>query len=347
MDKEIIEKIIAAGNHAPSGSNSQPWKFIVKDNIIQVVTLPEKDHKVFNFRNRGTHIAHGALMENIDIASRFLGYEPKFELFPQKHISTTITLSPLKEVKDVGLYNSIFQRHTNRKPYEKEPLPQKEKDYLFQAVNRFTQCELITVQGEKIHQVAENLAFDILINLQNEVLHKLLFQEIIWKEEEQKHRHGLYIKTMEATPPKAFFFNLLKNWKVAKFFNKIKLLQKIYQESAKTNASAALMGAIVVEDYDDNFTQAGRLMENIWLRASKLDLNFHLITGVLFLWQQVNFGEKSIFSENEKDTINKAYKNLTEIFNVKNKIIALTFRIGRADKPLAISYKRPPEIVWE
>jgi hypothetical protein len=347
MDKKIIEKIIEAGNHAPSGSNSQPWKFIAKDNIIQVITLPEKDHKVFNFRNRGTHIAHGALMENIEIASRFFGYEPRFELFPQKHISTAVTLSPSKEAKTSDLYDSIFQRHTNRKPYKKEPLLQKEKDYLFQESNKFTQCELIIIEEEKIYQAAKNLAFDILINLQNEVLHKLLFQEIIWKEEDQKHRHGLYIKTMEATPSKAFVFNLLKNWKVAKFFNKIKLLQKIYQESTKTNSSAALIGAIVVEDHDDNFTQAGRLMENIWLRTSKLGLNFHLMTGVLFLWQQANFGEKSIFSEDEKSIINKAYKNLGEIFNVKNKTIALTFRIGKADKPLAVSYKRPPEITWE
>src|SRR3989344_6844296 len=139
MDKEIIKKIIEAGNHAPSGGNSQPWKFIVKNNVIQIIALPENDHRILNFKNRGTYIAHGALIENIDITSRALGYEPKFELFPKTNVSTSVTFYPLNGTREVDLYSYIFQRHSNRKSFKTEPLSQKEKEYIFQDVNKFPQ----------------------------------------------------------------------------------------------------------------------------------------------------------------------------------------------------------------
>lgn len=346
MDKEIIKKIIEAGNHAPSGGNSQPWKFIVKNNVIQIIALPENDHRILNFKNRGTYIAHGALIENIDITSRALGYEPKFELFPKTNVSTSVTFYPLNGTREVDLYSYIFQRHSNRKSFKTEPLSQKEKEYIFQDVNKFPQCELSVVEGEDIHRVAENVAFDTVINLQNQLLHKLLFQEIIWKEEEQKYRSGLYVKTMEVTPPKAFVFGLLKHWKIAQLFNKLKIPQKIHTESTKTMSSSGLFGAIVVSNDDKSFIHAGRLMENIWLRTAKLGLGFHLITGVVFYWQQINLGDNKIFSVEERNIINRAYENLSEIFKVKNRIIALTFRIGKADKPSAVSYRRPSKIEW-
>lgn len=347
MEREIIEKIIDAANQAPSGGNSQPWKFKVKNNTINVIALPEKDHPVLNFKNRGTYLTHGALIENADIAARALGYNLTFDLFPERDISVRITLEPLAGERSADLYNIIFDRHSNRKPYKTERLDEEEKNYLFQEINKFPQCKLAIVEREEIRRAAESLAFDIVIFLQNQLLHKLLFQEILWKEEEQKYRPGLYVKTMEMAGPKALVFRLLKNWKMTQFFNKMKLPQKIYEENVKTAASSGLIGAVAVRDEDINFIDAGRLMENIWLRAAKLGLGFHLITGVVFLWQQVNFGKREIFSEKEKDIINRAYENLRETFKIGDKIITFAFRVGRAEAPLAVSSKRPPDIEWQ
>jgi len=347
MDKDIIEKIIEVGNQAPSGGNSQPWTFKVKNNTIEVLAFPDKDHPVLNFRNRGTYVAHGALIENIEVAAHSLGYEPTFELFPEPNISVQITLNPSTETKENALFDSIYNRHTNRKPYKADPLTAEKKSYLFEEANKFPECELIVIEGEKIRRIAENLSFDIVIFLQNKVLHKLLFDEIIWSEGEQKYRTGLYLKTMEIAPPKSHIFKVLKNWKAAQFAGKLKLPQKIYKESVEKASAASLMGAIAVPNKDEHFIHAGRLMQNIWLRATKQDLAYQLITGVLFLWQQVNFGNQEILSEKEKHIVNTAYETIRENLGVQDKIIALTFRIGKAAEPLAVSYKRPPEVEWE
>lgn len=69
ISREVIQKILEAGAQAPSGSNSQPWRFEVAGGTISIIMLPEKDHPILNFRNRGTLLAHRALIENIVIAA--------------------------------------------------------------------------------------------------------------------------------------------------------------------------------------------------------------------------------------------------------------------------------------
>jgi len=349
MNKEIIKKIIEAGNQAPSGGNSQPWKFVVEDNVIHIILLPEKDHRVLNFKNRGTYIAHGALIENIYIAAQHFGYKTEVNLFPKSNVSASIIFSPLvEERRNEDLYQWIFERHSNRKKFKTDfSITEKEKDFILQDKERFIRCKLSLIKGPIIVDAAKNLALDTVVSLQNKLLHKLLFQEILWNEDDQKYRSGLYIKTIEIAPPKSFVFKLLSNWNVAKFFGKTKLLQKVYEENIKTTSSAKLLGFISVGDSNIDFIYAGRLMENIWLRCASLRISFHLITSLLFYWQQLNSGDKEIFSDKEKSLINNAYNNLSKIIGSgKNEIITLAFRIGKADKPMAVSYKRPPEIEW-
>jgi nitroreductase len=349
MDRNIIEKIIEAGNHAPSGGNSQPWEFVVKGNSVSIVALPEKDHKILNFKNRGTYVAHGALIESMEIAARHFGYETKFALFPSERISATLTFQPLDKeaTRATDLFEDIGRRHSNRRPYEKDILSDDKKLYLFEETKRFSQCKVATVEGKKINEIAADLALDVLLSLQNESLHKHLFQEVLWKEEDQKTRGGLYVKTMEMTGPKAIVFKLLSRWKIARFFNKAKLLKKIYQENAKTIAAAGLVGAIIVKDDDIDFIHAGRILENIWLRATKLGLSFQVTTGILFLWQQVELGKHSAFSEKEKITVKEAFARLKKLFGIEHGVIALTFRIGQSGAPSATSHKRAPQITWK
>lgn len=348
MNQEIIKKIIEAGNLAPSGSNSQSWKFKVSQNKLTVYLLPEKDHPVLNFDKRGTYIAHGALLENIEIASRYFGYKPEYEILPEENISFNIVFeeSESKTEEIENLYQAIFSRCSNRKPFKKDQLSQEQIDYLFQEKNKYPQCEVIYfTDNNQIQEIAKYLPFDILVFLRNKLLHQLLFKEILWKEEEQKVKPGLYIKTMEVPPPAVLIFKLLSNWKICNLLSKIH--EKIYEQSIKTASSAGLIGAIVAENKSSNFIYVGRLLENIWLRATKLNLGFQFISGIVFLWQQLNFGNKEIFSEKDKEIIDNAYNNLAKLLGLEdknNKVIAGFFRVGFADKPSAVSYKRPPEI---
>ena len=113
MKKEIILNILKAAVRAPSGDNSQPWRFEVSNNNnIKIYNLPEKDNPIFNYKQRGSHIAHGALIENIIIAAKENGMNVKVNLFPQGTSSdfiAEIDLLPDQSIKKDPLF-FIFSR---------------------------------------------------------------------------------------------------------------------------------------------------------------------------------------------------------------------------------------------
>lgn len=350
ISKDIFQQIIEAGNLAPSGSNSQPWSFKVIQNEkkIEINLHPDKDHPVLNFKNRGTYLALGALIENMKIASNKFDVDIDYELLlPENKCIVKLKEKQENYKHEVELFDYIFKRHSNRKPYKDIDITKEEKDYLFSKSSYFNKCDLKIIEDkEKIYDISKYLAYDVLINLTNKNLHQILFKEVIWKEDEQKLRPGLYVKTLEMVGPKVFVFKLLSNWKTCSFFNKIGLIKKIYEENAKTISQSSLLGFISIENKDENFVDAGRLLENVWLKATKLGLSFQLITGIFYFWQQVNFGNKEIFSKEQIDLINASYENIKKYLDGGNKITILVFRVGKSKPPLAVSYKRSPLIEW-
>jgi hypothetical protein len=353
MDKQIIEKILNESINAPSGSNSQPWEFIVKNDGIYLKYLPEKDHPVLNFNNRGTLIACGALAENISIVANHYGYSTQITLLEDKSnkIIAKFSFFQATNSSDKELYEVIPLRASNRKQFKKEPLNQEEKDYLFKEVNKFSDFKVAYLEDQnKINAVAKYLSYDIILNFKNETLRKIFFKELLFDDNLAKQGYeGLYVKTLELKPPQIFVMKLLRNDNVFKIFNKIGFINAIYKDVVKMNSSAGLLGSILTPNNDFSFFHLGRLLENIWLRATKLNLGFHLITGILFFWQQVNFGNKEIFNQEEIDLINNSHQKIRELFGFEtnNKIIGVVFRIGKSDRPSAFSVKKPPIIKFE
>src|SRR3989344_7641460 len=132
VSQETIANIIKAGTAAPSGGNSQPWKFEVRGDEVTVIALPLKDHPVLNFHYRGTWVAHGALLENIEIAAAHYGFNAETVIFPVKEGQNVIACITLQasEPKPSVLYDAIARRVTNRKPFALTPLSIDERSEL-------------------------------------------------------------------------------------------------------------------------------------------------------------------------------------------------------------------------
>ena len=150
--REVIKKILNTAVWAPSGDNSQPWRFEVRDRIIDVFCLPEKDNPIFNYRNRGTYLANGALIENIVIAASHEGYATEVKIFPDsanpKHIAQIELTS--SDPKAEPLYNYILKRASNRKFYQKnKTLSLEQKNTLLQASAAFAEVKTVFIEEKK------------------------------------------------------------------------------------------------------------------------------------------------------------------------------------------------------
>lgn len=355
ITKDGIKKILLESINAPSGSNSQPWEFIIneKENKIKIKYLPQKDHPILNYKNRGTLIACGAVIENILITANNYGYSTDLIIKDNfnNNIIAEIVLSQGESnyfVKD--LFEYIKNRTTNRKRFSKEKISEEDKKYLFSDLKKYGDFNFYIKEDEnEINELAKNLANDTYLNFKNPELHKILFKEILFDDKKaQEGEQGLYIKTMEFSSIQIPLIKLFKNRKLFEFLDKIVETSKnIYNDSKEMYSSCGALVAITTLNNQQDFINLGRLLENIWLKATKLDLALHLITGILFFWQEVNWGDKNIFNTEEKNIINKSYNEIKRIFGIKEDLIGLIFRLGKSDPPSVRSVKKEPIIIFE
>jgi nitroreductase len=350
---ENIYKILESGSKAPSGSNSQPWKFKISGNQIEILALPERDHPVLNFRNRGTWVAHGALIENLLIAASTFGYKATLELLPLSPLSkitARLTLFDNGEPSD-ELFNAINLRVTNRKPYTSLPLTEQQKNKLFAEAKKIGQGELKLIEDQNIIKIlAKASSMNEVILLENHAMHELFFKEIVWTEtEEKQQRTGLYLKTMELEPPQEKALRLFKKWGLMKFFNLFGAAKAIAKTNEKSYVSSPAIGAIIINNSDDAFLAAGRIMQRVWLEATNLGLSSHLMAGILFFAQRVEKEPDSIFSIKHQKLIAQAYKNIAQALEINepNKTVALLIRIGNGGKPSGTSSRFPIKQITE
>lgn len=343
--EEKIREILELAIHAPSGDNAQPWKFTIKNQEIYLYNLREADVTLYNFRHRGDFVAHGAVLENIVLTAAHEGYQTQLALFPDPTNPNLVAIVSLEKSQPQTdpLYPGILKRATNRKPYKTIPLTAQQRDALISAFKNFDGARLILLEDkEKIVSLARILSLNERLILENYYIHKGLFSYIRWtKQDEEKYRTGLYIKTLELKPLQEFAFKMFRKWPVIKLLGKLGIPKLVAKDSAKLYAASAGYGLIVVENESDQaFVLAGRMLQRIWLTITMLGLSLQPTVALLYLAQRINAGETKEFSSKQVDLIKDADTRIRQIFGLTKGVPVMLFRIGHSDPPSAKSLKR-------
>lgn len=70
MNRETLLQLIDLARWAPSGDNTQPWRFsIIDDHHLRIHGHDTRDHVLYDYEGRASHIAHGALLETLRVAA--------------------------------------------------------------------------------------------------------------------------------------------------------------------------------------------------------------------------------------------------------------------------------------
>lgn len=348
--REDIKNILEAGIHAPSGENCQPWRFEVRGDEIRIFNLPERDQSLYNYGQMASYAAHGALIENILIASSAFGYKARFNLFPEKEDEKLVAIISLEKTstKDDPLFMHIQKRCTNRKPYKSEPLSGSQLAQLTAVAEEIQGGRLLLIQDrEKINILACAGSVNEQVMLSNEFLHNFFFTHINWtQEEEEQKRIGFYIKTLELPPPAQIMFKIFRRWSVMRVLNRIGLAKAAAKGNARTYVSCAAMGVVVVpRKTPQDFITAGMMMQRVWLKATQLGLSIQPLTGVLFFMQGIRAGHTEKFTSQQLNLIKDAYADIKKAFGLKDQEVAMMFRIGEGGEPSARSSRLAPQVV--
>ena len=341
-----FERILEAGNSAPSGENCQPWRFAVRSGAIEIHLLPERDRSAYGWGQRASCLANGAVIENMVIAASAEQRRAEVRYFPNPndawHIATLV-LTQDSTVEPDPLASFISKRISNRKPYRKDPLTPEEHKTLAAAAEGDGTFALVETP-EEVRRLGRVGATNEEVMLANRSLHQFFFSHVSWtKEEDEQKKVGFYIKTLELPPPAQIMFKALaRHWPVMRVLSAIGFNRMVAKQNGEINASSAAIGALMIDGAEPlDFVKIGRTAERLWLAATSLGLSLQPLTGVLFFKLIIEAGEGAVFSPREQKLITDAYREASRIFGADGKHIAFMFRIGRGDAPSAHAVRFP------
>jgi hypothetical protein len=118
--------LIAVAGRAPSIHNTQPWRFTVGGDAIELYADARRQLHV-DPDGREMLISCGAALYGLRLAVRSLGYLPQVDLVPPPAgpVLARVGLGPAIPlmVEERKMLSAMLRRHTHRGPFEPGPLP--------------------------------------------------------------------------------------------------------------------------------------------------------------------------------------------------------------------------------
>lgn len=256
--------ILSANPH-----NTQPWRFQVSSSAIDLYVDPNQNIGAIDPYRREQHIGLGCSLENLLIAGRARGYEPRATLLPDASDPTLVAHIELGRgtEADLDLYQTIPRRHTHRAPFDaSRVLSQSALAALDQAVGEIPGAGVVWISsrhpkrqmGQLIVEAAQAIAAD-----REQSRDSFHWWRDSWSDI-QRFKDGMTIDAAGLSPAITILGKLLPPQ--SREENDQTWIQQTRDNYVKT---AAAFGIVVVRDAFDNGQRinGGRLYQRLHLTA--------------------------------------------------------------------------------
>ncbi|WP_368411517.1 ThiF family adenylyltransferase [Alteromonas sp. 1_MG-2023] len=353
-----IEKVLDTARWAPSGDNTQVWRFdIQSETSCAVYGTDTRDWVVYDLDGSASQMALGGLIENIKLAAGNIGYQADVSYEPttdhKSRYKFLITLSELNAVQpkfDKELHAHIKRRTVQRKPMGTLSLSNIEKGKLEKALptgysiiwkesfeDKFSMAKLLYGNGKTRLSMKEG--FDV---------HSKIIEFTPKSQDSSKEQLSNNELSKDKLPAKSLGVDpltvaltkwSLSNWPRLEFMGKYlggTVVPRFLMDFVPALKSSAIFAIVADEEptSEQDFFSAGRAVQRFWLESSVLNLGFQPCqTPVIFsnyLRNNVTFTDNRITIKNA-DKMDENYKNIfgDEI----SKKIVFMGRLGRSEVP--------------
>ncbi len=275
-DESKIRHILQYGILAPSTHNTQPWKFQIQGNRVNVFAdftkkIPEADPT-----GRDMYMSVGALVKNIELACQAYGVGITIHIQPhlagQEHVATLElkNLQAAKEPNDTSVLDALIQRQNYRGFFKPEINHHKIEAIIKTLNNKSVNADVIfeqktllelarlTAEGLKMGYASSSFRHEI----SSYINHNL-----------SRKRHGLH------------GYSLRMNFPVSVIIPRVMKRKDIGPKLAELNYKSFISapGVIVLSAPDDqkSWFETGRVLEEIQIQLTRSGLTSSIYAAAI------------------------------------------------------------------
>lgn len=142
VPREPIERLAYFAHLAPSTHNSQPWRFVLEGDAIDVFADPARALAASDRDRREMYLSVGCALETLLIAADYEGFGVRLTYFPVAADATYVCrVEILRHAEKrpnsaADLLHAVPHRHTSHRPFDAaRPLTRHDLDWLARAVD--------------------------------------------------------------------------------------------------------------------------------------------------------------------------------------------------------------------
>jgi molybdopterin/thiamine biosynthesis adenylyltransferase len=344
-----LEDLVTWACRAPSGGNSQPWRFEHRGDVLECSVDPERATSLLDAGLRAAHLACGAAAEHIALVAPALGLVADIDMLPEGAGSTLafrVALARVEEpVAPDPLVAQIEHRTTNRqRRFERRPLAAGDADALAREARARDASLQIVADPAQLERLAGALASAEKQRLLSARLHREMFGEIRWNRRDAlRTADGLDAETLELDPTERAGMSLLSSWDTMRTLRELGGGQGLERPTRDAVASASAMALLSVDARGPvAYARAGRALARVWLRATERGVAVQPMTAVLFVLARLAEGDTSDLEPESIEVFEATGRDLWTVFSVPPQATAvMLLRLAHAPPPSARSLRRP------
>ena len=278
MDTELAA-ILDLARWAPSGDNTQPWRFeVLGSRLLRVHGFDTRDHCVYDLDGHPSHLAHGALLETLSIAATTYGLRATMQRlggFAEERPCWEVTLEAAPGLTPDPLAAFIKTRSVQRRSLSTRPLSQEQKAALQAAVGPAYQVQWKEGLAERL-AMAQLLFANSKIRLTIPEAYQVHKAVIEWNARFSEDKIPDQALGADALTLKLMAF-VLQSWRRVEFFNTWLAgtwgprLQLDFIPALACGAHFLILAPEPARGVDD-WVAAGRAVQRFWLTAARLGL---------------------------------------------------------------------------
>ncbi|HRX70971.1 MAG: ThiF family adenylyltransferase [Candidatus Competibacteraceae bacterium] len=343
-----LEQILDLARWAPSGDNTQPWRFeILNERRLVVHGFDTRDEVVYDLQGHASQLALGGVLETINIAAQGQGLRceaQRREGLPETRPTFDVKFSDISPERHF-LEHAIRARVTNRRSFSRQPLDAQRRSILEASVGAGYRVLWLEGRGT-LRQMARLLFDNAEIRLTMPEAYSVHKAIIEWNAQFSRDRIPDQAVGLDPVALRLMRW-ALQSWGRVRFLNTylggtlLPRLQLDVLPALNCAAHFVIVAETPLQTVDD-YVAGGRAMQRFWLTATDLGLQFQPeMTPLIFasyIYNDVAFSASPRSLERARRLV-KRMENLMGLEACRQGVYM--GRVGFGPAPVARSLRLP------